>query len=58
MKKKIQIANSKIKKDQINTEEDIDLSKTFNTKKQLLNHNLSEEIYDKNMQNDTTEISK
>ena len=58
MKKKNQIANSKIKKGQINTKEDINILKNFTLKQKSLNYNINEEIYDKNIENNTNKISK
>ena len=58
MQKKNQIANSKIKKGQINTKEDINILKNFTLKQKSLNYNINEEIYDKNIENNTNKISK
>lgn len=58
MKKKIQFENSKIKKDQINSKEDIDFLKTLTSNQKLLNRNINEEIYDKNLEINTTKTSK
>ena len=46
MQKKNQIANSKIKKGQINTKEDINILKNFTSNQKSLNYNINEEIYD------------
>ena len=58
MQNKNQIANSKIKKGQINTKEDINILKNFTLKQKSLNYNINEEIYDKNIENNTNKISK
>lgn len=58
MQKKNQIANSKIKKGQINTKEDINILKNFTSNQKSLNYNINEEIYDKNIENNTNKISK
>ena len=58
MQKKNQIANSKIKKEQINTKEDINILKNFTSNQKSLNYNINEEIYDKNIENNTNKISK
>lgn len=58
MQKKNQIANSKIKKGQINTKEDINILKNFTLKQKSLNYNINEEIYDKNIENNANKISK
>lgn len=58
MQKKNQIANSKIKKGQINTKEDINILKNFTSNQKSLNYNINEEIYDKNIENNANKISK
>ena len=58
MQKKNQIANSKIKKGQINTKEDINILKNLTSNQKSLNYNINEEIYDKNIENNANKISK
>lgn len=58
MQKKNQISNSKIKKGQINTKEDINILKNFTSNQKSLNYNINEEIYDKNIENNANKISK
>ena len=58
MQKKNQIANSKIKKGQINTKEDINILKNFTSNQKSLNYNINQEIYDKNIENNANKISK
>ena len=58
MQKIIQFANLKITKDQINTKEEVDLVKTLNSNKNMLNNNENEELYENNNQNNTTKTSK
>ena len=59
MQKKTQIKNSKIKKEQINIKEEVDLINPLNSNQNIPNNNINEELYEKiNQNNSSTKIGK